>query len=180
LISGRNIPLFVIPGVPIMSRAFKDVRLFSGQGRNFVWLNWLVIVLLLGGTTLHFLDVYAEYKTYMQEHYPIDAIEYIKSSDLAEQDIYNTYGWGGYLIWNEIPVFIDGRADVYGDEFIEQFLTAYFVRPGWREALDAEMPDYLLVEARSSFAVLIDEVPAWQRAYADDVAVIFVRNATGE
>ena len=36
-------------------------------------------------------------------------------SGLAEQPGYNSYNWGGYLIWRGLPVFVDGRADVYGD-----------------------------------------------------------------
>ncbi len=41
------------------------------------------------------------------------------------QPIYNEYIWGGYLIWRLYPdyrVYIDGRADVYGDSLVNELL----------------------------------------------------------
>lgn len=43
-----------------------------------------------------------------KNEWPVDAVNYLESGK-----IYNNYKWGGYLIYREIPVFIDGRADVY-------------------------------------------------------------------
>lgn len=40
--------------------------------------------------------------------WPVEAVKYLGSGK-----IYNKYIWGGYLIYKDIPVFIDGRADIY-------------------------------------------------------------------
>ena len=40
-----------------------------------------------------------------------DAIQYIKDSE--PKRLFNYYDYGGYLIYNDIKVFIDGRADMY-------------------------------------------------------------------
>lgn len=40
-----------------------------------------------------------------------DAIQYIKDSN--PKKLFNYYDYGGYLIYNDIKVFIDGRADMY-------------------------------------------------------------------
>ncbi len=37
--------------------------------------------------------------------------------------IFVFYDWGGYAIWNLYPeyrVFVDGRADLYGDDLLRQ------------------------------------------------------------
>ena len=46
--------------------------------------------------------------------FPVRAVEYLRQHPLPGP-MYNTYGYGGYLIWSlpEHKVFIDGRADVY-------------------------------------------------------------------
>ncbi len=44
--------------------------------------------------------------------------------------VLNSYGWGGYLIYLGIPVFIDGRADMYGDSFFKQYVEALELRTG--------------------------------------------------
>lgn len=43
---------------------------------------------------------------------PIGAVRYIETHGLTDH-LFNYYAWGGYLIYQGIPVFIDGRADVY-------------------------------------------------------------------
>lgn len=42
---------------------------------------------------------------------PDEIINYIKEK--KPERLFNYYGFGGYLIYNDIPVFIDGRADMY-------------------------------------------------------------------
>lgn len=50
--------------------------------------------------------------------YPIEAVNYIKSNlDYKNIRIFNSYNYGSYLIFNDIPVFIDSRLDVYCSEF---------------------------------------------------------------
>ena len=53
-----------------------------------------------------------------EEVYPIDAVKYIKENlDYKNIRIFNEYNYGSYLILNDIPVFIDSRADLYTKEF---------------------------------------------------------------
>jgi hypothetical protein len=43
---------------------------------------------------------------------PVGAVGYIETHGLTNR-LFNYYTWGGYLIYEGIPVFIDGRDDVY-------------------------------------------------------------------
>lgn len=53
-----------------------------------------------------------------KELYPVDAVKYIKKNiNLKDVRIYNEYNFGSYLILNDIPVFIDSRADLYTKQF---------------------------------------------------------------
>ena len=50
--------------------------------------------------------------------YPIEATEYIKENlDVEKIKLYNEYNFGSYLLFKDVPVFIDSRADVYDPEF---------------------------------------------------------------
>ena len=50
--------------------------------------------------------------------YPVDAVNWIKQNlDISKLKIYNEYNYGSYLIYQDIPVFIDSRADLYAPEF---------------------------------------------------------------
>ena len=50
----------------------------------------------------------------------------------------NHYNWGGYFIWKLYPqyrVFMDGRADVYGDALMTEFGACYHLTGNWRKPL---------------------------------------------
>ena len=52
------------------------------------------------------------------ELYPVEAVKYIKENiDIDKMRLFNEYDYGSYLILNNIPVFIDSRADLYTKQF---------------------------------------------------------------
>jgi hypothetical protein len=90
--------------------------------------------------------------------------------------VLNDYGFGGYLIFAGIPPFIDGRAELYGDEFFKRYVQAMLLESD-------ELPNLLeqygiawtLIEPQRPAVLLLDHLPGWRRLYADDVAVVHVR-----
>ena len=53
-----------------------------------------------------------------ENSYPVDAATYIlENLDINNIKLYNEYNFGSYLLFREIPVFIDSRADLYSPEF---------------------------------------------------------------
>lgn len=81
-------------------------------------ISFIILVFLTSiFTTNHLLDM-AKYDYANEEMYPIKAVEYIKENlDYKNIRIYNGYNYGSYLMFNDIPVFIDSRLDVYCSEF---------------------------------------------------------------
>lgn len=52
------------------------------------------------------------------EDYPVEAVDYIKENlNVNKIHLYNDYNFGSYLLFNDIPVFIDSRCDLYLKEF---------------------------------------------------------------
>ena len=72
-------------------------------------------------------------------------------------------------------MFIDGRADVYGDAFIEYFLQAYRGGADWRAPLDKFDVRVVLVEPDAPLAMRLAEESAWRKVYEDKQAVIYSR-----
>ena len=53
-----------------------------------------------------------------KKFYPVDALNYIKENiAIDKMRIFNEYNFGSYLLFNDIPVFIDSRADLYTKQF---------------------------------------------------------------
>ena len=82
-------------------------------------------------------------------------------------------------MWRLYPtarVFIDGRADVYGDAFIEnQYMHTYRGESDWRAPLDRYAVRTVLVEPEAALAGRLAQDAAWRQVYADKQAVVFER-----
>ncbi len=101
--------------------------------RNFFNLNnllliFLSLVLLLAGTLVFFKINFTNHpeKTY-QNAYPYAAVAFLRSHpEWNDLNIFNDYGWGGYLIWQypERKLFGDGRLPEYplhGGTVLEEY-----------------------------------------------------------
>jgi len=91
--------------------------------------------------------------------------------------VLNSYGSGGYLIFSGIPVFIDGRADMYREELLRQYGEAMELRRS--DSLDKVLAQYritwTLLEADMPAVALLDRMPEWRRLYADKSVVVHAR-----
>lgn len=92
-------------------------------------------------------------------------------------NVLNDYGWGGFLIYSGIPVFIDGRADIYGDAFFKAHLEALDQRPpgSLEPLLDKHRITWSLLRPDTPALGVLDRLPHWRRVYADDFAVVHKR-----
>ena len=55
--------------------------------------------------------------------------------------MYNEYEFGDYIIYLLYPqykVFIDGRADMYGTEWMKEYYKVKSLEPGWEQRTRGE------------------------------------------
>ncbi|HWA91227.1 MAG TPA: hypothetical protein VG889_14415 [Rhizomicrobium sp.] len=97
--------------------------------------------------------------------------------DVAATPVLNEYGFGGYLIFRGVKPFIDSRAELYGDDFLKNYARIMTPDP---KALQATLAQYrigwTLLIPDTPAAAAMDLMPGWKRLYADDIAVVHVRN----
>lgn len=92
--------------------------------------------------------------------------------------VLNSYRFGGYLIYSGVPVFMDGRSEMYGDELLKRYMGALSLQEA--EDLPRLLDDYriswTLLEPHTPALALLDRLPGWRRIHADAVAVVHVRD----
>ena len=193
--SNRHVPLFAVIVGPVLARQLpsltedlkslvvrtKLVERFRNANREApakltTVLNLLVLLLIVGTVGIRVAQALPNEASLevQREYFPADAVVYIRQNDIKGR-IYNAYNWGGYLVLHLYPenrVFIDSRADVYRDEFIEKYLETYYIRPDWPAALANYAVDYVLVESQGPLHNLLAVTGDWQEIYRDDVAVL--------
>jgi hypothetical protein len=93
--------------------------------------------------------------------------------------VLNTELFGGYLIFSGVKPFIDGRIEMYGNAFLKDFLDAAIFghQPALSNLLEKYHIAWTLLDPSNASVEKLDQIPGWRRAYADDHAVIFVRES---
>ncbi|HEX9074308.1 MAG TPA: hypothetical protein VF932_00950, partial [Anaerolineae bacterium] len=185
--SARLVPIFALVAAPVLAEHIWSI--LETRGPRWAWMlkstrptshlmslvNWLLLLVILAAAALRAGMVIGNQPAAEREKYPAAAVDFFKSQQFTGR-LYNAYGWGGYLIWQLYPaqrVFIDGRADVYGDAFIEEFLRAYRGEADWRAPLDRFGVQVVLVEPDAPIVSKLAQDTAWRQVYEDKQAVIF-------
>lgn len=96
---------------------------------------------------------------------------------VRETPVLNDYSFGGYLIWNGVKPFIDSRADLYGDIFLENY--AAITAPD-KDALASTLAYYhvrwTIFAAGAPVVKILDATPGWHRLYSDKLAVVHIHD----
>ena len=85
----------------------------------------------------------------------------------------NYYDYGGYLIYNDIFVFIDGRADLYSLYNYEDYLDIDNLSYGYDKLLKKYKFDYILMPKKSGFSTYLNDSSEYDLIYSDKKVVIF-------
>jgi hypothetical protein len=106
---------------------------------------------------------------------PQTALSHVPAA-LQAKPVLNTYSFGGYLIFRGIKPFIDGRADMYGDDFFSRDIK---LMHGDQAEFDKTVKQYGLawtvLQPREPLAKQMDGKPGWRRIYSDKWAVVHAR-----
>ncbi len=192
LMAGRNIALFAVVATPVLSRQvdvwlaehgwqLRPRRTVSG---GMLLANWTLLVLVSMGALAKVVTTLSErtIRQAQEEFFPVQLANYLQQASPAGR-LFNNYNWGGYLIFAapKMPVFVDGRTDLYGDDLLEKYLEIVLLRDGWQQMLDEFEIGLVAIEADSVLAGALRLLPSrWQELQFDEGrSALFVRQAGG-
>lgn len=94
--------------------------------------------------------------------------------------IFNTYDFGGYLIYRfagtDNKVYIDGREEMYGEDRVRRYFYYIYGRDGWQDYFDEQGIEVVIIRRIDGLSAKIAEDPGWKLAYRDNAHLIFIRN----
>jgi hypothetical protein len=175
----RNLPFFVLTAFPLLGGyaflpAWKLPALSVPFKRILQALAVGVVALASAKVATDHLGAELDREQY---RFPARAASFLEAQNLPAP-LFNAYDFGGYLIWRLYPryrVYIDGRTDLYGRPFFDDFLAIYEVTADPRPALNRGAIRTVLVEPGSRLASFLRTQNDWKRVYEDPTAVIFTR-----
>lgn len=200
LSAARNIPLLAVIAAPVIGLAVTEwlVLLRNGPPDRYLaqaarWVHQLATevgvldrvrrlhLVSVAGFVLIGLLLYAPdpgpgfRASYDPKRYPVQAVEFLLSRGFTHRVLADDE-WGDYLVYSAYPrmqVFMDGRSDFYGAEFMKSYLE--IMRPG--HEWDRKVADYgietVLLRVEARLAAVLKASPSWSVVYDDGVAIVF-------
>ncbi len=111
--------------------------------------------------------------------YPTLLVKYLKENiDYRDNKFFNEYNFGSYLLFNDIPVFIDSRADLYmkefnkfdGDDILTDYQNIYY---NFDEISKKYQFNYYILYKDNKLNILIDKAYNYNKLYEDDYFILW-------
>jgi len=174
---GRNLEIFaLLLPIVVLAPVSQQLALRPTWSGRMTFVSAAMVAVTLGVSTW----ALAAHQTYSppKSQAPAAAVEAIKAHGFRR--VLNDRAFGGYLIWRRVPVFIDGRAELYGEKFTMAYYNALELKDvgQFLGLLKEHDIDAVLLQPGTPAAGLLDHLGAWQRTYADDVAILYMRGGS--
>ena len=190
-IAARHVPLAVLVLVPFTaltlsrgvlagletcacnSKPGRWYALRRGAGKElgegeFV-LNWLVACAVAVCVPAWFQARQPDLSARGGQALPKGAADYVEAQGMAGK-LFNDYTDGGYLIYRLAPrirVAVDGRADLYGDRFIQEYLYVYQGGADWQARFERLGVDLALLPLDAPIRQLLLASGRFREVYRD-------------
>ena len=117
------------------------------------------------------------------KEYPIEAVEYIQENlDIENMKLFNEYNFGSYILFKDIPVFIDSRADVYDpafngweDDIFRDFINLANASNDYEEKFEHYGITHLLIFRNSVLDKVLRLDTDYIELYKDEKFIIYER-----
>jgi hypothetical protein len=170
--------LFFVPfTAPLLATLLARWMPRYDRAKDQYVLNAVLMTLVVAAMVRYF-PARADLQRTVARDFPVKAVEYLRQHAVPIP-MYNTYGYGGYLVWSRWPerkVFIDGRGDLYEvNGVFSDYLEVAQLKPAAFTVLQIYGIQSCLLNRQEPLATVLAAQPGWQRLYSDDVSVLYVR-----
>ena len=186
--SFRNIPLFYLMALPPLYCGHREMvavlavsfRRLTSFNRNY---GNRVLVAASAGILAYLALLTSDARAFRigqnLEQYPKNAIDWIGKHPIRGHILADTM-WGGYIPWEtrgRLPIFIDGRAEMYGVTVFTDYLDIVSGNPDTLSLLQKYDVQAVLVRFNNEmqFFRQLWSDGGWGLVYWDHIAMLYVR-----
>ena len=165
----RSVPLAWIVLFPLIVQSTDSLLggRFTTSRLRTALVTWVGIVLIVFPLALPRGDALNETR------FPLEAAELLMAERVFHDDI-----TGGFLIYRHWPdrlVYVDDRAEVYGDELV-RFAEVRNGSGDWQETFDEWDFEQALVRKADAISTVMTADPRWTLTFEDETFAIFSRS----
>lgn len=112
-----------------------------------------------------------------------EAILFLKENyDVQNLRLFNDYSYGAYMLFRDVPVFMDSRVNEYTKEFdqslerdvLADYISIILLQDNWHEVIDYYDFDGYYISKGSTLYVILSQSPDVEPVWENDSMVIFM------
>ena len=192
LISYKQFPIFLICTMTIINKLSMQVipekikekvtklidKLLSIKG--MIYISLITVAITLWQYKKIAVQNYVD-----SSEYPVQATKWLKDNykiDKTKMKLFNDFNYGSYLLFNNIPVFIDGRADAYDpvfngreeDSFLDYMQTSS-LQVWYEDTFEKYEITHIITKTNSNFNIFLQRNIRYNKLYDDGTFIIYER-----
>lgn len=189
----RQLSMFALICSVVLTRLFVDlIKRYTKNGIDEAEKVTRNIGVIISLTVLMGLLSYDSIKPKLDDNYvdsnsyPVAACDFIlENIDLDNARFYNEYNYGSYMLFRDIPVFIDSRADLYAPEFsgnadkdvFTDFINTSSISKFYEDTFEKYDITHVICGKKSKTNMIINRTndKNYKELYSDDNFVIYER-----
>ena len=199
LMSRRQVSMLVLFGGIVFARILTELlERFDKKGTKEV-MNFMtstigeILTILFIFSISYFVYIPNQNQPYVDTgSYPVEAAEWIKENlDYKNIRMFNEYNYGSYLLFEDIPVFIDSRCDLYTPEFNgekgedgkydgQDIFTDFMNISSIATYYDTKFEQYdithVMTKTNTKLNMLLSRDDGYTQIYKDDDFIIYERD----
>lgn len=164
-----------VPWVEVQDHGLDPVLRFANKGTGVIALACAVAVTV---TSVAMWTIGARIQP-STELAPEKALAAAKLAGI-KGNVLNSHGFGGYLIFKGIPTFVDGRVELYGNQFLQRYFDAMKLTNTKEAAriIKQYHIQWALLQPSEPIAFML-KADGWVRIYGDQSAIVFAKDPQG-
>lgn len=198
LMSRRQVSMLVLFGGMILARILSELLTKYDKKGTMDVMSFMTTTV---GEILTILFVFSiSYYVYVpnsnaqyisQSSYPVEASTWIKENlDYKNIRLFNDYNYGSYLLFEDIPVFIDSRCDLYtpefngkkndegkyeGEDIFSDYMNISTIGTYYETKFDEYDITHVITKENSKLNMLLSRDDNYKELYSDDYFKIYER-----
>jgi hypothetical protein len=136
---------------------------------NFALMAGIVIAMV------HYFPSQSDMEKKVADQFPVHALEYVRQHSVPGP-LFNSYGFGGYMIESGFKTFVDGRSELFEQTgVLGDYMHITFLQPGALKVLNGYGIRSCLLERDEPLSTVLSSLSDWQKVYSDKVSALYVK-----
>ena len=136
---------------------------------NFALMAAIVIAVV------HYFPSRSDMDKKVADQFPVEALVYMQHHSVPGP-LFNSYGFGGYMVEAGYKTFIDGRSELFEQSgVLDNYMHITMLKPGAMHVLNGYGIRSCLLQRDEPLSTVLASIPDWQKVYSDNVSALYVK-----